>query len=112
MDKKRVKNVFQLLDSLKKIAFISNIKPEKIHYKIDSIGAVFLLRKNIRSMILKLAKDMNLVVEVKIRFCGVTIRSPVFKNCYLKFATMSKVKEKKENREKKLKMKKKKMEKQ
>lgn len=75
-----LKNSYQILDSLKKLVLVSNINPNRIEYKIDTIAAVFLLKKNIRSIILQSASDLNLLVEVKIRFCGVTIRSPLFGN--------------------------------
>ena len=75
-----IKNSYQILTALKNLCDISNIRPSDIKYNIDSISAVFQLPKNIRSVILKSASEFNLVVEVKIRFCGITIRCPLFKN--------------------------------
>ena len=75
-----IRNSYQILSSLKSLCDISNIIPSQIKYNIDSISAVFQLPKNYRSVILKSAAEFNLVVEVKIRFCGITIRCPFFKN--------------------------------
>ena len=68
-----LKSVYHMLRSLKLLSEITNVALSDIHYKIDSISALFVAKPGLRSQLQLLTKH-NFKIEVKVRFTGVTVR--------------------------------------